>query len=87
MKKFTLWKYIALIIGLLTIGAVTFLVNDVRKIGTQIDSYREVPVYYNGIVYTKAYGTNYSKDGYYLGQKWQCVEYIKRFYFQAKKRV
>ena len=22
-------------------------------------------------------------DGYYYGQKWQCVEYVKRFYSQA----
>lgn len=22
--------------------------------------------------------------GYYYGYKWQCVEYIKRFYYEAK---
>lgn len=24
---------------------------------------------------------NYSDDGYYYGLKWQCTEYVKRFYY------
>ena len=32
--------------------------------------------------YPKSYGKHYSKDSvYYYGKKWQCVEFIKRYYF------
>lgn len=61
-----------------------FYCVDVIRIGNEIDSYKGVPVYYNGILYTKSHGNNYSKDNYYFGQKWQCVEYVKRFYYVAK---
>jgi surface antigen len=27
-------------------------------------------------------GLNYSEDGYYYGYKWQCVEFVKRFYYE-----
>lgn len=49
-----------------------------------MDNYRSVPVYYNGPDYTKDKGESFSPDGYYYGLKWQCVEYVKRFYFIAK---
>lgn len=49
-----------------------------------IDSYKNVPVYYNGPDYTKDHGENFSPDGYYYGLKWQCVEFIKRFYYVEK---
>ena len=38
----------------------------------------------NGLLFFRSHGKNYSADGYYYGQKWQCVEFIKRFYFEAK---
>ncbi len=66
-------------------GAGFFLYSDNKKIGNEEDSYKGVPVYYNGIVYTKSYGKHYSTDGYYYGQKWQCVEFVKRFFYEAKK--
>ena len=66
------------------IGGCIYFFRDKKSIGKEIDSYKNVAVHYNGVVYTKAYGKNYSKDGYYYGQKWQCVEYIKRFYYDAK---
>ncbi len=49
-----------------------------------MDSYKNVKVYYNGTNYTQSYGKNFSEDGYYFGYKWQCVEFVKRFYYQAK---
>lgn len=53
--------------------------------GEVIDTYRGVTVHGNGRVYTRSHGRHYSatKPRYYYGQKWQCVEYIKRFYFDA----
>lgn len=53
-------------------------------IGNIIDTYKGVNVYYNGEDYGKNHGKSYSKDGYYYGYKWQCVEYVKRFYYEAK---
>lgn len=51
-------------------------------IGDSVDSYNGVVVFNNGIDYPKSYGKHYSKDSvYYYGNKWQCVEYIKRYYF------
>jgi len=52
-------------------------------VGNVIDSHLGIPVYYNGVNYFKSYGEHFSPDGYYYGQKWQCVEFVKRFYHQA----
>jgi len=63
----------------------TRVINDYDYIGSEVDSYKEVAVYSNGKEYAKNYGKNYSKDGYYYGYKWQCVEHVKRFYYDVKK--
>lgn len=63
---------------------IIILFFDSRKIGKELDSYQGVPVYYNGLLFFRSYGRNYKADGYYYGQKWQCVEFIKRFYEQSK---
>lgn len=52
------------------------------EIGDTVDVLNGVAVFYNGEDYTKDYGCHRSKDGYLLGQKWQCVEFIKRYYYQ-----
>lgn len=53
-------------------------------VGTELDSFKGVSVFNNGKNYVESIGKNYSKDGYYYGYKWQCVEFIKRFYYDAK---
>src|SRR5688572_10701975 len=74
-----------LIAGAILLSATAALmVWNARRIGKVLDSYRNVPVHDNGLVFFRSYGKHYSADGYYFGQKWQCVEYIKRFYFEAK---
>lgn len=73
----------ALALALNLCGYKTYAGN-IEKIGAVIDSYKGVPVYYNGMDNTKSFGTSYSKAGYYFGMKWQCVEYVKRFYYVAK---
>lgn len=55
-----------------------------NEVGDVIDSYKEVNVFYNGKNYKENHDKNYSKDGYYYGYKWQCVEYVKRFYYEVK---
>jgi len=49
--------------------------------GEVLDSYNGVPVYYNGENYTNVSGRNVTSDGYNLGLKYQCVEFVKRYYF------
>ncbi|HHV65340.1 MAG TPA: CHAP domain-containing protein [Peptococcaceae bacterium] len=49
--------------------------------GTPIDEYKGVVVYSNGTNYMSSHGLNFSQDGYYYGYKWQCVEFVKRFYY------
>ncbi len=51
------------------------------EIGTKIDSLNKVYVYYNGAVGTVK-GRNVTKDGYNLGLKYQCVEFVKRYYYE-----
>ncbi len=46
-----------------------------------IDSYKGVDVYYNGKT-SNVYGRNTTKDGYNIGLKYQCVEFVKRFYYE-----
>ncbi|CAQ84529.1 MULTISPECIES: CHAP domain-containing protein [Photorhabdus] len=79
-----------LITGLVIIGLLCCLafsvttktnLNPAHKVGDVIDNYQNVAVYYNGGVDTSL-GRNLSEDGYNLGIKYQCVEFIKRFYFQ-----
>ena len=60
------------------------LIWDSANIGSQIDSYKQVPAFENGFHFHHSQGKHYADDGYYYGQKWQCVEYIKRFYRLAK---
>jgi surface antigen len=53
------------------------------KVGDIVTTYRTIPVYSNGDNYTLSYGRHFSKNQYYYGQKWQCVEFVKRFYHDA----
>ena len=50
------------------------------KVGEIIDRFNNVEVYYNGDV-GNVFGRNTSYDGYNLGLNYQCVEYVKRYYY------
>lgn len=52
--------------------------------GDIIDSLNGVYVYYNGSI-SNVSGRNIAPDGYNLGQKYQCVEFVKRYYYQHLK--
>lgn len=55
--------------------------NSAYEVGQPIDSLNGVIVYYNGgVAHTK--DRNLSKDGYNIGIRWQCVEFIKRYYYE-----
>jgi surface antigen len=57
--------------------------TELVKVGDVVASYRTIPVYSNGDNYTLSYGKSFSDKQYYFGQKWQCVEFVKRFYHDA----
>lgn len=82
IKKIT---YILLCTLLVAIaGAWTFKnfnLNTSHEVGQEIDSFNKVAVYYNGGV-SNVSGRNTSKDGYNLGLKYQCVEFVKRYYYE-----
>jgi len=46
-----------------------------------IDNLDGVKVYYNGKV-TNVHGRNVTRDGYNLGLRYQCVEFVKRYYYE-----
>jgi len=52
-----------------------------KSVGDPVDSLDGVVVYYNGSV-ANTCGRNLSPDGYNLGLKYQCVEFVKRYYFE-----
>ena len=51
------------------------------EVGQPIDEYNNVTVYYNGNV-SNVGGRNLAPDGYNLGLKYQCVEFVKRYYYE-----
>lgn len=82
--KNKLVRTIFIVITVILIGGGVYFFSYRDDIGKELDSYNNVPVYNNGEIYTKIYGENYAEDGYYYGYEWQCVEYVKRFYYEAK---
>ncbi|MGL4631069.1 MAG: CHAP domain-containing protein [Leadbetterella sp.] len=78
-------KLTYILVGVLFIGLLVFW-NFNRSqsnsgIGKQVDSFNGVAVYYNGPVRNIS-GRNLTDDGYNLGMKYQCVEFVKRYYYQ-----
>ena len=56
-------------------------INLSHSVGDRIDSLDGVYVFYNGSV-SNVEGRNTASDGYNLGQKYQCVEFVKRYYYE-----
>lgn len=50
-------------------------------IGEPIDNLNGVMVYYNDSI-SNVSGRNLTADNYNLGQKYQCVEFVKRYYYE-----
>ena len=55
--------------------------NPNRTVGDEIDRLNGVAVFYNGGV-SHTSGRNQTADGYNLGLSYQCVEFVKRYYYQ-----
>lgn len=62
--------------------AVTLLNWNPRyRVGQEMDRLNGVAVFYNGCVGHTS-GRNLAPDGYNLGIQYQCVEFVKRYYFE-----
>jgi len=51
------------------------------QVGSPIDEFNGISVIYNGNT-TNVFGRNIAEDGYNLGLKYQCVEFVKRYYYE-----
>ena len=54
---------------------------DNTKVGTVLDQLDGVEIYFNGPI-SNVNGRNVTSDGYNLGLKYQCVEFVKRYYYE-----
>uniref|UniRef100_Q0HQ96 CHAP domain containing protein n=1 Tax=Shewanella sp. (strain MR-7) TaxID=60481 RepID=Q0HQ96_SHESR len=61
-------------------GLTRYNLNTDYQVGDVLDSLNGVEIYYNGGVNTNE-GRNLSLDGYNLGIKYQCVEFVKRYFY------
>lgn len=70
---------------LFIIGSFSIAAFDLSEpeIGTIIDRFNGEPVYYNGPVFSRVQGRHISPDGYNFGLKYQCVEFVKRYYYRV----
>ena len=55
--------------------------NPRHRVGEEIDRLNGVAVFYNGGV-AHSSGRHLAPDGYNLGLKFQCVEFVKRYYYE-----
>ena len=62
-------------------GAKKINPNPAKEIGAKLDSLNGVYVFYNGGI-DNVEERNLTDDGYNLGLKFQCVEFVKRYYYQ-----
>ena len=74
MKKFGIFLF--LVVMLVSFKTTT------PGVGSVIDRYNGVNVYYNGNNFKMVLGRNVTNDGYNLGLKYQCVEFVKRYYYE-----
>lgn len=82
MKK----KIVVILIAVIVIFSANWAVkkfnlNNNYEVGQKLDSLNGIAVYYNGGV-NHVEGRNKTKDGYNLGLKYQCVEFVKRYYYE-----
>jgi hypothetical protein len=89
MKKRSI-KIVMVCFVLLVLGIFVILQSPYRwiiikpKFATIIDSYNGVNVHYNGNNPRKDLRSK-TADGYNLGLKYQCVEFVKRYYYEKLK--
>jgi len=82
VKKSALVIISVLVVGYAGLKVVKKInLNQDYKVGQALDSLNGVKVYYNGGV-DNVLERNVTKDNYNLGLKYQCVEFVKRYYYE-----
>ncbi|HSD39003.1 MAG TPA: CHAP domain-containing protein [Rhodocyclaceae bacterium] len=56
-------------------------INPAHSLGEKLDEFNGVVVYYNGAINSTS-GRRTTSDGYNLGLQFQCVEFVKRYYYE-----
>jgi len=76
-------KWLLPILAIISLASIFiyYNANSGKKIAQPLDSFNNVQVFYNG-GFSKIHGRNVTADGYNLGLKYQCVEFVKRYYFE-----
>lgn len=80
LKKIIMVSVLVFVVVVVYILSTYCNLNVNMQRGTVVDSLNGVYVYYNGGV-NQASGRNVV-DGYNIGMKYQCVEFIKRYYYE-----
>ena len=81
-KRIAIFLVLFSLVPVLVYQLVTNLnLNLKYEIGTVVDSLHGVNVYYNGGV-NHVLERNKTEDGYNIGLKYQCVEFVKRYYLE-----
>lgn len=81
-------KLILVLFGILVLIIIGFFIskkinlNPKYEVRQKIDQLNDVAVYYNGGV-GNVDGRELTEDGYNIGLKYQCVEFVKRYYYEA----
>lgn len=73
-------RYLILLLLFTTVA----FTGDRPNIGDVIDAIDGVPVYFNGDI-ENVLGRNVTNSGYNLGLRYQCVEFVKRYYYDHLK--
>lgn len=75
-----LFLLVALVFGLYHV-VTRINLNLSREVGEVVDSLNGVAVHHNGGIGNTS-GRNQSSDGYNIGIRYQCVEFVKRYYYE-----
>lgn len=82
MRRFLLPIVLLVFFGMICFSFQSDKPGILPEVGTKVDSLDGVHVFYNGKI-SHVKNRNVSEDGYNIGLRWQCVEFIKRYYYEA----
>lgn len=75
------WLLLISVLVLCFVGFIMLRHTGNPEVGDAVDELNGVEVFYNGSI-SNVSGRHLSEDGYNLGLKYQCVEFVKRYYYE-----
>ena len=84
IKSIKKYKILGLIIIMLSISLTFTWIAFAALYNTNLGSFNGVTIFSNGTALNASYQDSLTNGstGSYLGMKWQCVEYVRRYYYQ-----